>query len=225
MILRIYYSLTWNRLTALSLFAYTVRVFRRSHAFEDNAHTVNVKAYGFSDDMHYDPSYSGNKMDNIVPALERRVSSASARLSFASSTRSLEKSEPVKHQRTPSYYSHQRDTQFEEYLARRMSTDSRADVERARSASLGSAANFGWSSPSPSLENKGLEEQLGRPRGVSAPRAPSWTSDHVLVAVPEEDEATREELDRQTLLHHEHNDNVSEEIRVPQEVDLADTKR
>ena len=105
-------------------------------------------------------------------------------------------------QRTPSYYAHQRDTQFDEYMARRGSYNGAEMARRASyngkdvEAAMGN--EFFGASKSTSPARKGSppnqqEEdvvldagQVGsRPLQV-AQRTPSTTSDHVLVAVPEE---------------------------------------
>jgi hypothetical protein len=111
-------------------------------------------------------------------------------------------------QRPQSYYNHERDTQFDDYIARHGSVPSnKEDIERA----LG-AAEFGWSSSgSPSGDDDvvsvGVVKAKSRP--ASVPRAPSWASDHVLVSVPEEEEAAtsgngskanEEAKDREALL-------------------------
>lgn len=84
-------------------------------------------------------------------------------------------------ERTPSVYSHKRDTQFDDYVARRSSVHS--TVSRVASA------EFAWTgSPIDLQESGGLASPVaGRPRGTSNPRAPSYASDRGLVAVPEED--------------------------------------
>lgn len=128
-------------------------------------------------------------------------------------------------QRTPSYYSHERDTQFDEYVARRGSYtgagNMKADVERAV------GTEFGWvSPPTPGGSPKGDAVVMGtvnsRPRGASMPRAPSWASDHVLVAVPEEDdEPDRGQRDREALLG-DGNRNSVDQPAVVQEVDVPE---
>ncbi|CAG9941290.1 unnamed protein product [Clonostachys rosea f. rosea IK726] len=205
-------------ITGISLAVYSIRVYRRATAFEDYPHHVNAKSYGFNDEEDQDPTLHPPAKD-ILPTIERRVSSATNRLSF-SSTRTSDSPvimEPIK--RTPSYYSHERDTQFEEYLARRrsVSLESKTDVERVK------AKHMSWNSPL--LEPISYEDSIqqpagGRPRAISTPRAPSWASDHVLVAVPEEDEATRDERDRETLLGSERRSSLGDETRVSQDSGL-----
>ena len=115
-------------------------------------------------------------------------------------------------ERRPSCYIHERDTQFDQYVARKASSGNAHDSERALSA------DFGWDNPfAGSLKPKGEHDEaedrlisLGvvksRPRGASMPRASSWSSENVLVAVPEEEdhgEENRGARDRQALLGHD----------------------
>lgn len=139
------------------------------------------------------------------------------------------KNEPVemdKLDRTPSIYSHQRDTQFDDYVARRGSTQK---SERALSGDFGQNG-----SPDQQNENgrrDSLTSATGptRPRGLSAPRALSWASDRGLVAVPEEDDDdtttkdSKNKKDREALL----GDGPRESIdgsAIPQEADLVEPR-
>ncbi|KAH8735220.1 hypothetical protein BGZ61DRAFT_528426 [Ilyonectria robusta] len=212
-------------LTALILVVYTIRIYRRLSVYDDYAHPVNVKPFGFADEER-DISYQSN-LGGVRPSLEQRFSSASSRMSLSST-----KNEPIelnKMERTPSVYSHKRDTQFDAYVARRNSVGT---VDRAVSG------EFGWSgSPVDLQEELARRESIGtgnvvtRPRGASMPRAPSWASDRGLVAVPEEedepadkhDKAAEHKKAREALLGDTPRESVDGPM-VHQEVDLADPR-
>lgn len=104
-------------------------------------------------------------------------------------------------QRTPSYYSHQRDTQFDEYRARRGSYNGKADLEAAMGAEFFGSGRHDPSSRSP---EEGIVVSSGtvgsnRPGQVTA-RSLSTTSSHVLVAVPEVHEGEEDAEDDQHAL-------------------------
>lgn len=103
--------------------------------------------------------------------------------------------------RSSSYYNHERDTQFDDYVARRKSSNG----DGANGFSVGATKadmdgvvdhSFGWtSSPTEgSGANNGDQDMVvkmggvvnGRPRASSVSRLPSAASHHVLVSVPEE---------------------------------------
>ncbi|GJN71280.1 hypothetical protein PLICBS_005343 [Purpureocillium lilacinum] len=226
--------------TAIALVVYAVVTYRRLSAYDDYARPVNVKGYGFNDGLDRDFSYSSRlSVDN-----GKRGSVTSSRLSIGSiggpfstsnyRAASGSEDEPVHLQtmeRTPSFYSHQRDTQFDEYVARRSSQGNgtlKADVERALSAEL----ERGGGSPDAMVVGSGVVKT--RSRGPSIGRAVSYTSDHVLVAVPEEAEAEHHhETDRAALLgrgrrdsdqDHRSADRETDGPAVPQEVDVAEPK-
>lgn len=197
-------------------------------------------------------------LGSIRPSMEKRVSSASSYLSLrrpsAENTAATTTTTPLSEfERIPGPYSHERDTQFDDYVSRRhLSTGSHGghpDVESALSA------EFDWDhSPmrtasklrglSPESEGAGrvrsgsgssdrlvaVGSVMSRPRGASMPRAPSWQSDHGLVSVPEEEDAgdarTRDQRDRQALLggsKHGRRRSDDEEV-VPQDVDLVEPR-
>lgn len=223
-------SLTANSVTALALAIYAIITYRRLSAYDDYAHPANVKSFGFRDGPHRSASYSSRT--NLRPSLDKRVSSVSSRLSIGSAHTSNSTEQPAAVplstlERTPSYYSHERDTQFEEYVARRGSYTGKADVERAV------GAEFGWSSPPreaggtppgevPTVVVMGAVQS--RPRGASMPRAPSYASDHVLVAVPEEEDEIEHKrgADREALIKDEERRNSDEGPQGTHEVDLAE---
>lgn len=215
--------------TAGALAVYAVLAYRRLSSSVDYHHQVNVKGYGFNDGLDQDFSYPSKT--GIRPTLEKRLSSASSRLSFSGrrNEQPQEDAQPLSNiKRTPSYYNHERDTQFDDYIARRSSSVStKHDVERAM------GVEFGWSTP-PGEPDKDDDLSMGvvktRARGLSMPRAPSMASDHVLVAVPEEEDeaatkAEHEAKTREALLGN--SARSSDEmvgVQVPQEVDLAEPR-
>ncbi|KAG6002849.1 hypothetical protein E4U21_002734 [Claviceps maximensis] len=181
-------------ITAIVLAIYAGLTYRRLSQFDDYILPMNVKAYGFNDDDERHLSFSGrlsvrNSIDRMVSVGSRRTSTGSV------VTKALGLQVLQNTQRTPSYYSHERDTQFDEYRARRNSLSSlRLDAERGSSLEYRHGSlNTGVSSPtdaSPSLVvTKGLQ---GRSPGSSIARAPSYTNDHLLVAVPEEEAEANE---------------------------------
>ncbi|KAF7547622.1 hypothetical protein G7Z17_g7598 [Cylindrodendrum hubeiense] len=208
-------------LTALILVIYTLRIYRRLSAYDDYAHPVNVKPFGFADEER-DLSYQSNL--GVRPSLEQRFSSASSRMSLSST-----KNEPVelnKIERTPSVYSHKRDTQFDAYVARRGSVDRAVSGE------------FGWSGSPVDIQDELARRDsvntgnvITRPRGTSMPRAPSWASDRGLVAVPEEEDEPIDKRDREAEHKKAREALLGETPResidgphVHQEVDMADAK-
>ena len=152
--------------------------------------------------------------------------------------------------RTPSVYSHQRDTQFDEYMAARASKELKDNIDRAM------AAEFGWTaSPSSAHTDSDLFRRdstnsivmgsgtvasaVARPRGDSVVRATSYDS-MGLAAVPEMAEEEEEEGqttptrksngagDTQALMtsHSRNNSDASDTITVESEAgDLGQRKR
>lgn len=207
---------------------YAIVTYRRLSAFDDYVRPVNVKGYGFNDGDDRDFSYSSRL--SIRNSIDKRGSVGSHRLSIGSVRSS--NNEPVglqTLQRTPSYYSHERDTQFDEYVARRSSLGARPDLERATSGEYRRDSPPGDSSPD-SLVVTGTVQS--RSRGASITRAVSYTSDHVLVAVPEEETDAFEEVHRQnsdkTLLLGKSRRNSDEQMLqvqpVVQEADIPEPK-
>lgn len=187
-------------------------------------------------------------LGTIRPSMEKRISSTSSRLSLSSNKRRHSEPESIAMNdvgRGQNSYSHERDTQFDEYVARRGSSppnpNGLVDVERALGSEFGWDRPYGTSTKYHGGLNRGSDEQYesqdqlvsigmvkSRPRGASMPRAPSMTSDHVLVSVPEEDDhedVDRGARDRQALLGGD--SRRSEELdglRVPQEVDMSEPR-
>lgn len=215
-------------ITAVVLAIYAILTYRRLSAYDDYAHPANVKSFGFRDGL--DDPYSSRA--NLRPSIDKRFSSVSSRLSIGSAHTSNSIDQPAavpldRLERTPSYYSHERDTQFEEYVARRGSYTGKADVERAV------GVEFGWASPpvgaagSPPGETPTavvMGTVKSRPRGASMPRSPSYASDHVLVAVPEEDDDEAENKkgrDRKALLQEDERRD-SDDAPAAQDIDLVE---
>jgi len=195
-----------NRVTAVGLLIYAVMTYRRLAA---ESHHHHVKGYGFNDD-------SETQRLGVYPTLEKRISSASSRLSFSSQRGPRESFEAVPLEtvyRSPSFYSHERDTKFDDFVQRRSSMDKTSGEGRISPKAQQEGVTFG-TVPS------------GRPRGPSMHREVSWQSDHVLVAVPEEeddDPKAHDKKDRQALLRDDQRDSEDRE-RVPQEVDIAEPR-
>lgn len=204
---------------------YAVLTYRRLSAYDDYARPVNVKGYGFSDGLDRDCSYPGRLSIRNSLSVDKRGSIGSSRLSIGSAGH-----EPVHLQtmeRTPSFYSHERDTQFDDYVARRSSWSNKADLERAVSAESGRA---GSREASPDAVVVAAGAVKTRARGPSIGRAVSYTSDHVLVAVPEEEAEGLEgpavgphETDRQALLGRSRR-NSADGPALLQEVDVTEPR-
>jgi hypothetical protein len=198
-----------NRITAISLAAYAIMTYRRLAA-DAHHHRYDIKGYGFNDDLE-------TQKLGLRPTLEKRLSSASGRLSFSSQRGARESFEAVPLdtvQRTPSFYNHERDTQFEDFVKRRSSTDKSRD-------------EVGILSPkTPEVEMTAGTVKAGRPRGSSIQRDVSLTNDHVLVAVPEEeddDPKSQDKKDKEALLGPADRDS-EDGARVPQDVDVAEPR-
>ncbi len=160
---------------------YAMLAYRRLSAYDDYAHPANVKGYGFSD-------YSTTSNTTYLSANSRH-SVKTGRLSIGSIN------EPINMDfldTTP--YHHQRDTQFDDYMAKRNSFN----ATRETIPGTGDVGRGPQAYSPPGGSPKGLSPQSRSPpfatgqvkalqRGPTIPRATSWASDHVLVAVPEED--------------------------------------
>ncbi|KAI9147777.1 hypothetical protein HJFPF1_12808 [Paramyrothecium foliicola] len=178
-------------LVAATLAVYAAIVYHRLSTADDYAHPANVKPYGFSDGLEPSNSYTG-----LIAAgrssIDKTMSwHASPRRSFSSFR---EESVPMQRvDRSPSTYSHQRDTSFDDYVARRGSIQSVQSDSDKQAALL--AAGFNCYSPSvdgklniPTVTVTDMTHS--RARSLSLGQSPIYRSDHVLVAVPEEDEPT-----------------------------------
>lgn len=208
---------------------YAMLAYRRLSAYDDYAHPANVKGYGFSD-------YSAASNTTYLSA-NNRHSVKTGRLSIGSIN------EPINMDfldTTP--YHHQRDTQFDDYMAKRNSFNApRETISGAGDVAHGLQAY----SPPPGGSPKGLSPQSRSPplamgqvkalqRGPTMPRATSWASDHVLVAVPEEDaEMDHINTDSVSLLSPDSSELLSPDSsempgldgpRVAQETDIPEPK-
>lgn len=233
-----------NSILAILLTVYVFIAYRRLVTFEDHPHTVNVKGYGFNDGVERRSSYTAI-LGNIRPTLEKRVSSTSSYLSLR------RPSEPntatlADFERLPGPYGHERDTGFDDYVARRQSSGthppyippSHQDVEMAMNTeadwdrSTQTASKFRGLGPDNGTQgDKGdhlvaVGSIMSRPRGAVMPRQPSWQSDHGLISVPEEDDVSsirsKDKKDRQALLGNGRRQ--SDEEVVPQDVDIAEPR-
>lgn len=200
---------------------YAILAYRRLSAYDDYAHPANVKGYGFSD-------YSTTGNTTYVSA-NNRNSVRSGRLSVGSMN------EPVNvdvHDTTP--YHHQRDTQFDDYMAKRNSFNASHETgfngdavysPQAYSPPGGSPKGLSPQSRSPD-PNVATGQVKALQRGPTIPRATSWASDHVLVAVPEEDaEMEHPNPDLVSLLSPDGTElSGFEGSRVAQEADIPEPK-
>lgn len=172
-----------NRLTAISLAIYAILAYRRLSKYDEYSSPVDAKSYLFNDGLDIDTSYSHVSYSNASfssrpgerGSADKRESLGSSRLSVGSVTNPTIL-EPV--EQRPRRYSHERDTQFDEYVSRR--------------ASGGYKPSSAPSSPpivvtlDDSLASLGTVHSRSRGSSVSQ----LTTSDHVLVSVPEEDGET-----------------------------------
>ncbi|KND89306.1 hypothetical protein TOPH_06027 [Tolypocladium ophioglossoides CBS 100239] len=209
-------------ITSIALTIYAVLTYRRLSAYDDYVRPVNVKGYGFNDGLDRDFSYSSRL--SIRNSIDKRGSVGSSRLSFASAGNDAVHLQTM--ERAPGPYSHQRDTQFDDYVARRSSWNHKADLERSVSAEF-ERARSREASPDGVVVAAGVVKT--RSRGPSVGRATSYTSDHVLVAVPEEAEGLEGpaigpyETDREALLGRSRR-NSDDGPAVLQEVDVAEPR-
>ncbi|KAF5017421.1 hypothetical protein F66182_10649 [Fusarium sp. NRRL 66182] len=208
---------TFASITSLVLVFYSVRRYRRLSAYDDYTHPINVKPYGFKDDIERDTSYAGS-LGGARQSMDKRFSSASSRASITSKRDSVEMGSVS---RTPSVYNHKRDTQFDDYVARRGSV--------SKSDRIGSG-DYSWAGAQGEAQESGTT--LTRPRGASTGRAASYASDRGLVAVPEEDDesiigkeskAQKEKKDREALLGHSSRSSIDGPV-VVQEADLSEPR-
>ncbi|KAK1248411.1 hypothetical protein MKX08_006631 [Trichoderma sp. CBMAI-0020] len=160
-------------LTAISLASYAILAYRRLSKYDEYSSPVDAKAYLFNDDIetsYSNASYSSRPGDR--GSVGKQESLGSSRLSVGSVTNPTFL-EPV--EQRPRRYSHERDTQFDEYVSRR--------------ASGGYKPNSAPASPPIVITLDDSLVSLGtvhsRSRGSSVSQL--TTSDHVLVSVPEEE--------------------------------------
>ncbi|XWW92349.1 hypothetical protein V2A60_000272 [Cordyceps javanica] len=208
---------------------YAFLAYRRLSAYDDYAHPANVKGFGFND-------CSTSSNTSYLPA-SKRNSVKSGRFSMSSVNEAVNLDELDNNNNNNTPYHHQRDTLFDEYMAKRNSfnapreTISGAGGDVVRSPSGCSPPGGGSPkalspqslSPSPPLATGHVKALK---RGPMVPRATSWASDHVLVAVPEEEaemEMDRANADEVSLLSPDGNEAPGHDgPRVAQETDIPE---
>ncbi|KAK0384450.1 hypothetical protein NLU13_8536 [Sarocladium strictum] len=188
-------------LLVFAMLIWVVTVYRRVAIHGDYVRrTSNVKGFGFNDGL--EPEYARSRASSLIDK-GRHSFVSSRRVSIeAASTPPVNEMGPL--QRTASYYNHQRDTQFDEYMARRSSCNVNADFEAAPGAEFSGAGKQHSPSARPHGEYIVLVSGTVKSNRPGQERSVSTTSSHVLVAVPEEaHEADEEgEEDHRALLRH-----------------------
>ncbi|RFU78269.1 hypothetical protein TARUN_3947 [Trichoderma arundinaceum] len=175
---------------AISLAIYAIIAYRRLSKYDDYDRPDNAKSYSFKEGLEADTSYSSRL--EVQNSVDKRGSLGSERLSIGS-VAGPTIIQPV--EQRPRRYSHERDTQFDEYMNRKASGGFKFD---SASSSPPSEITLGES-----LTSMGTVHS--RSRGSSVSQSMSFTSDHILVSVPEEegetvDEAANRKPDQQALL-------------------------
>ena len=156
-------------------------------SYDEYAHPANVKFYGFKDSL--DPRDLVPQRLSQASSFDRRPSWRRSSGVSAGSANNTELPLQVEQAiQTPGSYTHERDTHFDDYMARRWSSSAKSDAERAM------ASEFGWpASPGHAVDHEERDWMImgavdTRLRDSTALRAPSWTSEHGLISVPEEDD-------------------------------------
>ncbi|KAM0262487.1 hypothetical protein ACHAQJ_001741 [Trichoderma viride] len=172
-------------LTAISLAIYAIIAYRRLSKYDEYDRPANAKSY-----LYTDTSYSSRLGGR--DSVDKRGSLGSDRLSIGSVVNPTI-IEPV--EQRPRRYSHERDTQFDDYVNRKTSGGYKLD---SASSSPPIDTTLG-----DSLASMGTVHT--RSRGSSVSQTFSFSSDHVLVSVPEEegemvDAEPNHKSDRQGLL-------------------------
>lgn len=186
---------------------YAILAYRRLSAYDDYAHPANVKGYGFSD-------YSTSSRPAYLSANSHN-SGNSGRLSVGSMNEPLRLD--VLDATAP--YDHQRNLQFEEYMAKRNSSNSPGDADSGSTGrglddsppQVHSPTTFSPQGLSPAPIRSPLSpvspdvpvttgQVHALQRGPTIARITSWASDHVLMAVPEEAEVDHHIGDDVSLL-------------------------
>ncbi len=199
---------------------YAVLAYRRLSAYDDYAHPANVKGYGYND--------FSTSSNTAYPSANHRHSVKSSRLSIGSINEPPVSMDVL--DTTP--YHHQRDTQFDEYMAKRHSF-------KAPREGIPGGGGSGVRSPqaySPP-RGRGSPKRLSPPQSrsppgpttgpVVVPRATSWASDLVLITVPEEVETEhdRPAADEVSLMSRDGSEIPGlDGPRVAQETDIPEPK-
>ncbi|RDA90162.1 hypothetical protein CP533_0527 [Ophiocordyceps camponoti-saundersi (nom. inval.)] len=177
----------------IALGLYSGLVHRRTLSYNNYSRPFNVKEYGFSDELQASngslPVSSSRRFSLRTASVsyDKRASTLSSSSSTLASSGHLLPSGPVEiDSEAPISYSHRRDTQFDDYVARRSS-------QRLVPASLTTV-------PLDELElPPAAATTTASTRGVSAPRV---GSDPTLGAVPEEEPLQQVAADEEALLGH-----------------------
>lgn len=185
-----------HRAVAISLAIYAIIVYRRLSKCDNYVRTANAKPYGFNDELDNDTPYASySSRTGLRNSADKRGSLGSDRLSIGSLPNPTI-IQPVESR--PRRYSHERDTQFDEYMVRKTSGGYKIDPA---SSSPPSDTPLGDSLTA-------ISTVQSRSRGSSISQTMSYTSDHVLVSVPEEeceiiDAASDHRRDHEALLGHD----------------------
>lgn len=222
-------------LITASMLIFAIAEYRRLMSFNEYAYPPNVKSFGF-----LDRSKSGRSM-------QKRGSVTPARLSVGSINEPLNLDFLAG---TTSQYTHERDTQFEDYMAKRASISPRYEpFSDSRQPEATGSRSPDAMSPDTLSPNRLSPGQLSPPqnaklfrnepkittgavntlqRGPEVWRITSWASDHVLMSVPEEEHDVTEDADQVSLLTTDQkgstDDDVSYELRVAQDVDMTNPR-
>ncbi|KJZ77169.1 hypothetical protein HIM_03490 [Hirsutella minnesotensis 3608] len=156
---------------AIALTAYAAAKYRSLSSSSEYEYSVNAKAYGFNDGL--DGETPASSRLSVHQPLDRRASMIPPRLGWAFKT--AHEPLPVEDpEQPPVSYSHERDTQFDQYIARRGLGKNRPAVVVDSSKGQGRGGTAGGSLP--------LSSQ-----GKTRTRGSSNSSQHTLVTVVEED--------------------------------------
>lgn len=205
-----------NSLIVMIPAIYSISTYRRLAAYDDYHHPANAKSFGYADieqqQLHQQQQQAGSRLSigTLGANSLRRLSSGSMGGGNPNISASADV-EPVPMStigRTPSYYSHERDTQFEKYMIERAMSSEFSNGGFHAGTSPGGTPGGGRSpgthspphrSASTATDGSASSSALGvvvssgsvnnaRALRDSMGRTPSWGSSHVLVAVPEGDE-------------------------------------
>jgi hypothetical protein len=193
---------------------YSIITYHRLASLDDYHHPANAKSFGYADIEQQQQQQHRLSIGTIGANSLRRLSSGSM-----NNPNLTNDNDPVPLStvgRSPSYYNHERDTQFEKYMIdRAMSTEfSNGGFSALHSPGSHSPPNRSASdaSSAPGIVISSGTLGSARPLSDSMGRTPSWGSSHVLVAVPEGDEdagdhaargqaaGQRQSADREALL-------------------------
>ncbi|KAH6677787.1 hypothetical protein F5X68DRAFT_263962 [Plectosphaerella plurivora] len=190
---------------------YSIVTYHRLASLDDYHHPANAKSFGYADIEQQQQQQLATHRLSIgtlgANSLRRLSSGSMGNPNLASDN------EPVPLStvgRSPSYYNHERDTQFEKYMIdRAMSAEFSSGGFSASGHSPGShsppnrsASNATDVSSAPGIVVSSGNLSNARPLSDSMGRTPSWGSSHVLVAVPEGDEEVGDHTARAVIHGH-----------------------